>query len=448
MRAMSESGQVEAPSSGHIFRKRQAATVALALLLTCLLATGCGRTTQTIARGEPRATPTATHISATPTATLPPAPLSWVPGSLPPGNVLPGGTFADPLAVSPSDGATAYTCGAPASISQGAIIWVTHDNARHWTQLAPLPVVPNLPHILSNCWIVPDAVDPSILVGEVSWQREQAIGAPYFMDGTHFVSFDGGESWQPLRGPKPFNIFWMATYRGVTMADVETEVPGYSAFWISYDQMQTWQSSSAVPATRDMSINPTTGELLGEISMPAEPIGVTEQLDTSSDDGLHWTMLSTPPDWSTPMISPPEAGLPWRICVLTQSGDSSSSTLMCSLDGGKTWIQRPHLEITYTDPNTGPGSQSASEFALGPDGTVYADMPAIMPTIPDSAIPDTLYRLAPGSDRWQSLGTSPLGLVSQGGEYATVELPGAGIFWFDPSYAPQIRLFPMAGSDG
>ena len=97
--------------------------------------------------------------------------------------------------------------------------------------------------------IVPDAVDPAILVGEVSWQREQAVGEPYFMDGTHFVSFDGGESWRPLRGPKPFNVFWMATYHGVTMADVETEVPGYSAFWISYDQMQTWQSSTAVPAT-------------------------------------------------------------------------------------------------------------------------------------------------------------------------------------------------------
>ena len=456
MPAIAGSSHGEVTLTRNIFTTRPAIAGALVLLLAALLLAGCGGTTTEAGTSGTRtpAAPTATRIAATPT--LPPAPLSWEDATLPAGYI--GGIVSyplGPLAVAPQDGNTAYACaratphnGVPATV--GTAIWVTQDRAQHWTQLAPLPVVSQL---LTSCWIVPDAVDPSIVVAGVSWARAGALGEPLYMQSAQFVSFDGGAAWQPLTGFQPFVVTWLATYHGTTMAEVDTDVPavGYGAFWISYDGMRTWQASSSAAAQyASISINPTTGELLGVGGNDAG--SNTVPLETSDDFGLHWTPIVTPTQ-ATPIVSPPEGSQPRRLCVLAQAADNASNkatdtgsntggTLMCSMDGGKTWSQRPQLEITYTDPNTGPGSQIASECAVGPDGTVYADMPAIMPTIPDSAIPDTVYRLAPGSDHWQSLGTSPVDLFSQE-LYATAELPGAGIFWYQSNLDPveEFQLF-------
>jgi hypothetical protein len=457
MPAIAGSSHREVTLIWSIFRTRPAIAGALVLLLAALLLAGCGGTTTQAGASGTRtpAAPTATRIAATPT--LPPAPLSWEDATLPPGYI--GGIVSynlGPLAVAPGDGNIAYACalatphnGVPATV--GTTIWLTQDRAQHWSRLAPLPVVPQF---LTSCWIVPDAVDPSIVVAGVSWAREGALGEPLFMQSAQFVSFVGGTQWQSLTGSQPFVVRWLATYHGTTMAEVDTNVPavGYGAFWISYDHMRTWQASStAEPQYRSIFINPTTGELLGVGGNAAGPIVVP--LETSDDFGLHWTTIATPTG-ATPIVSPPAGSQPWRMCVIVQSTDNGSNkvtdtgpntggTLMCSLDGGKTWSQRPRLAITYTDPNTGPGSQVASECAVGPDGTIYADMPAIMPTIPDSAIPDTVYRLAPGSDRWQSLGASPVDLFSQESEYASAELPGAGIFWYQNNLDPveEFQLF-------
>ncbi|MGO8946549.1 MAG: hypothetical protein ACLQUY_02565, partial [Ktedonobacterales bacterium] len=387
-----------------------------------------------ISRTHTAATPTATSLATTPTSMLPPVPLSWAGGSLPPSQLPPGllltgaveSTLNGIFSISPADGSTAYACARPASLSAGAIIWVTHDGAQHWTQLAPLPVVP--PRPLTACWIVPDAVDSAIAVSEVSWKRMQANGEPYYAEGTHFVTFDGGQSWQPLGGPQPFDVTWMATYHGVTMANVD-DGPSNSAFWISYDQMRTWQSSSAAAdyvEYHDFSINPTTGELLA-VGGNADGSGNT-QLGTSDDFGLHWTTLSTPLAQSTAMVSPPEGSQPWRICGLTQNTAPTSGNLMCSMDGGKTWTERPRLEISYTIAGQGQAPWIATEFAVGTDSTVYAVLPAL-PSTANISILDTLYRLSPGSDRWQSLGVSPLDLLPSV-EYATAYMPGAGIFWY------------------
>ena len=137
------------------------------------------------------------------------------------------------------------------------------------------------------------------------------------------------------------------------------------------------------------------------------------------------------------LVSPPAGSQPRRICVFVQNSAQSVGPLMCSMDGGKTWSQRPHLEITYTSPNQGPTVAIAQEVAIGPDSTVYADMGPL----PNTTTPDTLYLLAPGSERWQSLGTFPADVptpASTYAMYATADLPGAGIFWNGASLEFQL----------
>ena len=434
MPAFSGSRHRETAFTRSIFRIHPPTSAAvLALLLLALLTAGCGPRIMHAGTSGTRtpATPTAMRIAASPT--LPPDQLSWVNGSLPPGELLPGAGESTldggVLSISQSDGNIAYACARAASLSVGATIWVTHDRAQHWSRLAPLPL-PTIPFPLTSCWIVPDAVDPNIAVAEVSWERLQANG-PYYAEGAHVVTFDGGKSWQPLRGPTPFDVLWMATYHGATMAWVQSG-PSESSYWISYDQMQTWQTSSAPAPYNVLSINPTTGELLGvggTVWMPSAG-GYILDLATSDDMGLHWTTIATPKDPIIAMVSPPAGSQPRRICVIAHANSQSVGTLMCSMDGGKTWSQRPQREMTYTGPNQGSTVAIAQELAVGPDGTVYADMEPL----PNPTTPDTLYRLAPGSDRWQSLGTSPIDLLSPDIVCATADLPGAGILWYARSY--------------
>jgi photosystem II stability/assembly factor-like uncharacterized protein len=104
-------------------------------------------------------------------------------------------------------------------------------------------------------------------------------------------------------------------------------------------------------------------------------------------------VISTPlnPLPETTVVSPPVAGQPRRICGISQDTGPETDILMCSMDGGKTWTQRPQFDITVTNPSNGQYLESANEVAVGPDGTVYATMGAIPPA--------SLYRLAPGSAR-------------------------------------------------
>jgi photosystem II stability/assembly factor-like uncharacterized protein len=158
--------------------------------------------------------------------------------------------------------------------------------------------------------------------------------------------------------------------------------------------------------------------------------GYILHLATSDDLGQHWTTIATPVDPNIALVSPPAGSQPWRICVYAQNSAQSVGPLMCTLDGGKTWTERPHLEMTHTSPNQGPTVAIAQEVAVGLDGTVYADMEPL----PNTSTPDTLYRLSPGSDRWQSLGTSPADVLTPDIGYATADLPGSGIFWYAGSY--------------
>jgi hypothetical protein len=66
------------------------------------------------------------------------------------------------------------------------------------------------PQQLTRCRIIPDAVDPAIVSAVVSWTPMKENPPPY-VQVDNFVTFDGGQHWQPFNGPQPFAVDWTAT---------------------------------------------------------------------------------------------------------------------------------------------------------------------------------------------------------------------------------------------
>jgi hypothetical protein len=409
------------------------------MIVAALLVAGCGRTTGPIgASGR--------HASATPTsAILPGTALTWTAGNLPPGQATADG-FDNPLhqdgvagmVFAPSDGNIAYACGAPASPPGESGMWGTHDRARHWTQLAPLP---SATQQFGVCVVIPDAVDPSIVVVAISSTRmgQLFVSPPplYISYFTQFVTFDGGAHWQLLHGPKPNLLKWLATYHGTTLAMLEDD-SGTVHLWSSTDQMQTWHEPPQAPTGRPW-INPATGDLLviGQTGSGAAKIS------ESSDLGQQWSSIPTPADFAlaTPaLVSPSVSGQPWTICGIqsTPSTPYPSGNLLCTLDNGRTWTSRPKLVTTFDNTDKGiVAPQAADVLAVAPDGTIYAEMdPSMWPL----GIPDGLYRLTPQASRWQLLGEPPDNTV----EFSNI--PGAGLLWCaqTPEGPLFAGLFPAA----
>jgi hypothetical protein len=253
---------------------------------------------------------------------------------------------------------------------------------------------------------------------------------PQFKD---FITFDGGAHWQPLPGSEPVLLQWLATYHGATLAIVESSTGGVR-LEMSTDQLQTWRK---LPQTTygEPWINPATGDLLG-LGASGSNQG---HLYESGDLGQHWTIVPLPNILTGGLlISPLVAGQPWRMCatatapvppaialISTPVSDmSDEGAVMCSMDGGKTWTERPNLITTFD--NTDKGiiiPQAAEELAVGADGTIYAlMMPAPGPYV-TLGIPGGLYRLAPQATRWQLLGLPPDDAVD------TANIPGGGMLW-------------------
>ncbi|GEM_PF-2126839 len=401
------------------------------------------------------ATPTATQINSDATATalsaltsplLPPAaPLTWTTASMPPGNPMSGmRDNGASLTVAPSDGNTAYTCTAPSPPLPSpskvpASVWVTHDRARHWTRAAPIPPVA---HPFGWCWVVVDQMNPATAVLAVSWGREAE--GPSLKTTVSFVTFNSGQSWQPLTSPQTspqnFFVFEFATYHGVTIAIIGVNIDGgLSKWWVSRNHMRTWQTINyqlPVQQIGQFWINPGTGELLAHGLL--DNSDSTVQLLDSHDLGLHWTTITVPVNfgWGSPLISPPVANQPWRLCgwappsASTTNPEDESGTLMCSMDGGHTWVQRPRLTLLFAPPYDKATLDIAQEFAVAPDGTVFAEY-------------SNCYRLVPDTNEWQSIGPLP---DTTGTNLATVVIPGAGIIWAGNVPSGITGLFPDPGA--
>jgi hypothetical protein len=438
MVAMSRSEQPQPPRT-RLVGTLPANIPSAALIVMVLLAVGCGRTTARV--GTPGPHPTAT-AAATPTAgILPEAHLSWTAGhDLPVGRGVENGPCAmivtgqfDVGGVNdPGDGNIAYDCELTTSSSGGPTLWVTHDRAQHWKELAPLPSVGRQ---IYECIITPDAADPSIVVVAVSWEPPHEFAGPpiqYFVpDFAQFVSFDGGAAWQPLRGREPFLVLWLATYHGTTLASLMYK-SGSTYLWRSTDQMQTWHKLPQTPSLEPF-ISPLNGDLV------AVDINVDNQgdIEESTDLGQHWTAQPVPSDLYNGglLVSPPVVGQPWRLCgyVMPSAGTSGTGTLMSSMDSGRTWTVRPELTTTFA--NTSKGlvvPETILPVAVGADGTIYAVLEE-SDLQPLGGPPAGLYQLTPQATEWQPLtlppGEAAVNTTTSSAAVYTTDLPGSGIIW-------------------
>jgi hypothetical protein len=447
MVAMSRSGLGKQSRTGYYVGTLPAMVISAGLIVTILGIAGCGRTAMQVSTSG-------AHATVTPTSPIQPGTaLSWTAGTLPPGYALfsgfnnfqeddQGGMFY----IAPSDGNIAYSCMVPASTAVGPGIWVTHDRAQHWTQVASLPSVAQQ---LTICDLIPDAVDPSMVVASVSWARpKDLMGEPSqmaFPDFRDFLTFDGGAHWQPLPGPEPILLDWLATYHGTSLAIVEKS-SGDVSLEMSTDQMQTWRELPQAPVGQ-VWINPATGNLL--------VLGANDrnqwQLYESSDLGQHWNPLPMPNTLTeNPLISPPVAGEPWRMCATATGSipasiasistpvpdDSDEAAVMCSMDGGKTWTERPNLITTFDNIDKGTFPQPAGEVAVGADGSLYAELMPVPASYSSLGIPAGLYQLPPQSTRWQLLNSPPpsdaVDTANIPVTVATTDIPGSGILWASP----------------
>ncbi|MGO8951439.1 MAG: hypothetical protein ACLQUY_28060 [Ktedonobacterales bacterium] len=453
MVAMSRSGHGKQLRKKHLVGSLPTIMISAAMVVMVLMVAGCGRTMLAGTSGA--------HATVTPTSPiLPGTALPWAAGILPSGYAMfsgfnnyqdddQGGTFY----IAPSDGNIAYSCMAPASIAVGPGIWVTHDRAQHWTQVASLPSVAHQLNILNICDLIPDAVDPSIVVASVSWARPKDLMGEEpqmaFTEFRDFITFDGGAHWQPLPGSEPILLQWLATYHGTSLAIVE-QSSGDVSLEMSTDQMQTWRELPQAPVGQ-VWINPATGDLL--------VLGVNGrnqwQLYASSDLGQHWNPVPMPNTLTeNPLISPPVAGEPWRMCATATAsipasiasistpvaGTSDEGAVMCSMDGGKTWTERPNLITTFDNIDKGTFPQPVEEVAVGADGSLYAELLPVPAAYSSLGIPAGIYRLAPQATRWQLLGLPPHDAVD------TANIPGGGMLWAGNGSlgSPGVGPFPAA----
>ena len=447
MFAMSRSRHGKQYHTRHLVGTLPAMMNSAGLIVAILALAGCGRTTTLVGTSG-------THATVAPTSTILRGPaLPWTAGTLPPGYAMfsgmnnfqeddQGGAFY----IAPGDGNIAYSCMVPASTAVGPGIWVTHDRAQHWMQVAALPPVA---HQLQICDLIPDAVDPSMVVASVSWARpKDLMGEPpqmAFPEFREFITFDGGAHWQPLPGSEPVLLQWLATYHGTTLAIVESS-SGDVSLAMSTNQLQSWRELPQAPVGQ-VWINPVTGDLL--------VLGANDhnqwQLYASSDLGQHWNPLPLPNTLTeNPLISPPVAGEPWRMCATATApipasiasistpgpNDSDEAAVMCSMDGGKTWTERPNLITTFDNIDKGTFPQPAGEVAVGADGSLYAELMPVPASYSSLGIPAGLYQLPPQSNRWQSLNSPPpsdaVNTANMPVTVATANIPGSGILWAFP----------------
>jgi hypothetical protein len=374
------------------------AAVAAALLLVA----GFGQVLHLLTAG--RGTPSAAR---TPTATTGPiSALRWQPATFPagfdaaqtPSPSAPTGGVIRTIAVSPATGDTAYAC-APPQPGQGPhpLVWVTQDRAAHWTRLTDVPSEGPV----DTCAIEADAHDTSAAVA-ILVRRQDAHEEVW-------ATFNGGHTWQRL--PTAPHLMDQLTTIGATSYALRMEANRPEAHvMVSADHLQTWTAidadiSAAGARPFGLWVNPATSELLvAALRPPATPGGsALTTLWDSRDGGQHWTLLPLNFTDAVVVVARPTAGKPWVLCVAESAKaatPSPTSRILCSTNGGQTWVSRPPL--VPSSPAAGPIRLAA----IASDGALLAFMPQWDATHQRISGYD-LYRFAPRVGQWQTLGPVP-----------------------------------------
>jgi hypothetical protein len=375
-------------------RQMQTTLGALAAVLILALITG-SFVLVFQSRGGP--TGTTVHVLDTPTPfpTLGPSTLP-VPGTplklethTVPADASPLGFGVD-LAVSASDGITAYDCypvpgpeSAGIGVKQQIQIWETHDLGAHWAHAGNLPELGSGP---TNCTLEVDKLESNHLMMLLETQNPQTHKGV----GEFWVSIDGGTAWSKIAttdpnskvGLTPF-IDQMATISGKTYAIYEqdtswpadvatpTALPnqcshcGFIAvdthIVVSTDGMHTWHPvddsllEQAGPQREETQYWAQPGPngqaiLLAEVAVSTSGT-LPDTLWESRDGGAHWTQLPAP-SMQTFQAQASPTGHSWYICGATLAGTEGNQpgapgtlhrVIACSMDGGITWTPRPAL---------------------------------------------------------------------------------------------------------
>lgn len=426
-----------------------AAVLLLALAFAQVFSAFGGRGRLPGTGGTPVATPAAT-ATATSTQPLPPVqgvPLAWQARAALPAGIHPyptgfPGRGGQNFALAASNGTSAYACDVTPSPSSGPLptdavthVWATHDAGAHWTEALDIADQSDA----TSCTVSVDAYDPAMVLASSSWAFRTAPPAPN--QSANYVSYDGGDTWQRLPGNQL--ILQPATMRSdpqnSTYAIHETQ-PGTGInsplsmdFAVSRDGLRTWTPIDAdiLHATPQQTLlrfwlNPGDGALLVE-TQEAETENL--RLWTSADGGAHWSELAQTISQATMLgdfvvqTSSAGAAVPWSICAATNPVGAHSTALTCSVDGGRTWTQRPSLTLPPSE------SSGSAQGASGPIEQVIAIASdgAVLETWPDRQHGETLYRLPEGASRWESLGSVPQTSVYY------LPGPGGGLLWALPS---------------
>jgi hypothetical protein len=180
----------------------------------------------------------------------------------------------------------------------------------------------------------------------------------------------------------------------------------------STDGLRTWQAIDAPIRAASESpstfwVNPSDGHLLAE-----GDAGYAGSLWASLDQGTTWTKLGDS-GMRAYAIQYPVLGQPWHICGMRYTSPPDAAPVnffKCSTDGGHTWSDMPGLEFTLhcdTCDNGQPVTRMAGANVLGfaGDGSLLVTIAARLDVAGNTVT--SVYKLAPGAAKWQSLGETP-----------------------------------------
>lgn len=372
--------------------------------------------------------PTGPTPTATPAPTLTPAPTATPQSTATPFPLLPAHPLTWSVTQAPStapqpilfadDGESAYAC----EVGSVLRIWRTYNRGASWVSARQVPNDPSM----NMCEFVVDASDPS--VAALAWSPRGG-GAGDSFTGL-MTTVDGGGVWQAAPSQPFTQIDQLDSRGGVIYALRETTNSSNAVvyhIWASSDRMRSWRQvdHGLPPDITGFWLQPGGSSILAVVS---DPTTTTSQLWLSPDDGATWRQLNVPggaPSYkparfTSSFVTPPNGIVArwlkghFAICVsnatLGTTDPNSSLAVTCSTDSGATWHARPLLSLTTSQGS----SVSVNLIAVSDDGAVLA-----------SGLGD-LYRLAGGSDRWQSLGPLPKN-AQPGASYCPS--PGAGTLW-------------------
>ncbi len=335
-------------------------------------------------------------------------PLSWSPVVFP--------SNAVSFALTPADENVSYACiPQTASSESGVGFWASHDCGATWTHVSDLPT-----HQAGQCTVVPDTLAVGIAIVDLEWYVPGA--SPLSPSQLSFATTDGGRSWTELASA--FDYVQLASYRGATYAirlDNPATLGGSERLVVSTDGLRSWQAvdramEDAHALPNAFWLNPANGSLLAyAFTVDANGANLTRSLWVSADAGGSWRRLSGPGNsMSFLAVQWPTNGGPWHLCTsdqdITALPDQQSNQLACTQDGGSTWVGRPALNIALTCKTCLKGHPytpiaTLTLAGIAPDGSLLATAADRFDS--DGTAHLSLFRLAPDTTRWESLGEFP-----------------------------------------